>query len=86
MTKEEFFNIINEYQLANKSLDELGHVSNLPLFELSFVQHYETVFSYILKSEFTEDGVEAVYNWLYEETTDDLETIWNNILNDCRRN
>lgn len=86
MTKEDFFKIMESYMIACEELDKFEETTGITIFDSPIIQSYEEMFNCMLKSEFVDEGVELIYDWLYcDDLEDDLETLWNN-LNDYRRN
>lgn len=68
ITKEEFVDLIENYQNWNKQLDALSDAFNnaLDICSASVFNYAETLFFELLRIYFNDDGEDWIYWWLFE--------------------
>lgn len=72
ITKQEFFKAITEHQQFNDAVERMsknigGNDCPLYLFETDWCTAEGNLFDIFLKSHFTEEAVDTIYWWLYED-------------------
>lgn len=69
ITKQEFFKAISEHQQFNDAVERMsnGIGQSVYLFETDWCRAEGNLFDIFLKSHFTDDAVDTIYWWLYED-------------------
>jgi len=69
ITKQEFFKAISEHQQFNDAIERISNSigSSVYLFETDWCIAEGNLFDIFLKSHFTDDAVDTIYWWLYED-------------------
>lgn len=69
ITKQEFFKAISEHQQFNDAIERMsnGIGQSVYLFETDWCKAEGNLFDAFLKSHFTDDAVDTIYWWLYED-------------------
>ena len=72
ITKQEFFKAITEHQQFNDAVERMsknigGNNCPLYLFETDWCMAEENLFNIFLESHFTEEAVDTIYWWLYDD-------------------
>lgn len=69
ITKQEFFKAISEHQQFNDAIERMsnGIGQSVYLFETDWCRAEGNLFDIFLKSHFTDDAVDTIYWWLYED-------------------
>lgn len=85
--KEEFFKALSEHQKFNDAVDRIsksisGDGYSVYLYETDWANAEGNIFDLFLKSNFTEDAIDIIYWWLYEDVD---KIIYKNIEKDLFR-
>ena len=77
ITKKEFFRFIDNFQFFRESIKHLEDAFGgyCYLWESDLVMKPEEMLDVFLNSHFTEEGVDWVYYWLYEDIDDKVVTV-----------
>lgn len=69
ITKQEFFKAISEHQQFNDAVERMsnGIGQSVYLFETDWCKAEGNLFDTFLKSHFTDDAIDTIYWWLYED-------------------
>ena len=69
ITKQEFFKAISEHQQFNDAVERMSNSMgpSVYLFETDWCKAEGNLFDIFLKSHFTDEAVDTIYWWLYED-------------------
>jgi hypothetical protein len=88
VSKEEFFKVLELRDLHMKSVDKIEDVLNVDLWQTPAIESFSMLFDTVIQSWFTEEGVNHMFNFLYESNyklwvdeepvpLDNYEDLWN---------
>lgn len=69
ITKQEFFKAISEHQQFRDAIERISNSigQSVYLFETDWCIAEDNLFDIFLKSHFTDEAVDTIYWWLYED-------------------
>lgn len=79
INKEQFIELIEEYQKWSTRLEEVETILNAHLFECDWITYTFKLFDEILELNFNGSGIDTINWWLYEKNGDvNMKMWWNN--------
>lgn len=77
ITKEEFINLIENYQKWDSRLEEVSKVLNIPsLFDIDWVDYGATLFETTIDLLFESDGADDISWWLWSKCNNPDLKMW----------
>lgn len=67
ITKEQFINLIEEYQKLNSDIDKASDALNLNIWESSCAEHAFKLFDQAVDILFTDNAIDIIDSYLYED-------------------
>lgn len=75
ITKDEFFEILREYDAQESVLSTLSSVG-INIFDSTIFEYGIRTFERLIKSYFTKEGADWIFWWLYEKNGDPEMKTW----------